>query len=77
MSDADITLPHHFTPREYQLGMLAHFDAGGLRYSGVWHRRAGKDRTSLAVLSKMAFTPGRVGTYWHCLPTLRQARKVV
>jgi hypothetical protein len=41
----------------------------------VWHRRGGKDSTSintLAVASQM-----RVGTYWHLLPTLNQGRKVV
>jgi phage terminase large subunit len=42
---------------------------------GVWHRRAGKDSVCLnfaAVASQM-----RVGTIWHMLPTLTQARKVI
>src|SRR3972149_2654293 len=38
-------------------------------------RRAGKDRTALALLSMMAFK--RVGTYWHLLPTNVQARRVI
>lgn len=69
----DIRLPHGFTAREYQLGAMRFFDNGGLRYSGVWHRRAGKDRVMLAQTSKMAHR--KIGLYWHCLPTLKQARK--
>lgn len=45
------------------------------RANCVWHRRAGKDSCSLqiaAVGSQM-----RVGTYWHMLPSLQQARRVV
>ncbi len=41
----------------------------------VWHRRAGKDSTSINTLAVAAHQ--RVGTYWHMLPTLNQARKVV
>jgi hypothetical protein len=41
----------------------------------VMHRRGGKDRTALAQACKDAFK--RVGLYWHCLPTLKQGRKVV
>lgn len=41
----------------------------------VMHRRGGKDRTALAQTCKDAHR--RVGLYWHCLPTLKQARKVV
>lgn len=41
----------------------------------VWHRRAGKDSVCLnfgAVATQM-----RVGTVWHMLPTLKQARRVI
>jgi len=71
----DVILPHGFTPRANQRPVMAFFDRGGKRYSGIWHRRAGKDRVMLAQVSKMAHR--RVGTYWHCLPTLKQARKVI
>lgn len=74
-SPHDIHLPHAFTARGYQTGVMRFFDNGGKRYSGVWHRRAGKDRVMLAQKSKMAHE--RIGLYWHCLPTLKQARKAV
>lgn len=41
----------------------------------VWHRRAGKDSTSINTLGVAGHM--RVGTYWHMLPTLNQGRKVV
>jgi hypothetical protein len=71
----DIVLPHGFTPRHYQRPIMRFFDSGGKRAWWCVHRRGGKDRTMLAQVSKMAHR--RVGTYWHMLPTLRQARKVV
>lgn len=58
---------------------MSHMLSGGSmdrkRANCVWHRRAGKDSCSLqihAVASQM-----RIGTYWHMLPTLKQARRVV
>src|SRR3954466_4644975 len=62
-------------PRHYQLPYMRAMD-GGCKFA-VWvmHRRGGKDRTALAQTCKMAFR--RVGLYWHCLPTLKQGRKVV
>lgn len=47
----------------------------GKRAAAVWHRRAGKDSVCLnfgAVATQM-----RVGTIWHMLPTLKQARRVI
>jgi hypothetical protein len=63
------------TPRHYQLPYMVAMD-GGCKFA-VWvmHRRGGKDRTALAQACKMAFA--RPGLYWHCLPTLKQGRKVV
>jgi hypothetical protein len=61
--------------RDYQKPVVSYFDKGGRRASLVWHRRSGKDRTMLNVAVRMAHR--RVGTYWHCLPTHKQARKVV
>lgn len=61
--------------RDYQKGVVSHFDKGGTRASLVWHRRSGKDRTMLNVVCRMAHK--RVGLYWHCLPTHKQAKKVV
>jgi hypothetical protein len=70
-----IKLPHCFVPRAYQRRLMRYFDAGGLRASCIWHRRAGKDRVMLAHTSNAAFK--RVGLYWHLLPSLAQGRKSV
>jgi len=64
-----------FTPRGYQVPYMEAMDRGCKFAVWVMHRRGGKDRTALAQTARMAFR--RVGLYWHCLPTLRQARKVV
>jgi phage terminase large subunit len=63
------------TPRHYQLGYMGAMDRGCKFAAWVMHRRGGKDRTALAQACKQAFQ--RVGLYWHCLPTLKQGRKVV
>jgi phage terminase large subunit len=41
----------------------------------VWHRRAGKDKTSWNLMIKAACL--RVGTYFYILPTYTQAKKVI
>lgn len=63
------------TPRAYQRPYMAAMDQGCKFAVWVMHRRGGKDRTALAQACKQAFI--RTGLYWHCLPTLKQARKVV
>lgn len=75
---ANIQLPNNWSARPYQrnigkymLSQTEHAKRGCL----VWHRRSGKDSTSLnltSVLSQM-----RIGTYWHLLPELNQGRKVI
>lgn len=62
-------------PRHYQLPYMAAMDRDCKFAVWVMHRRGGKDRTALAQACKQAFK--RVGLYWHCLPTLKQGRKVV
>lgn len=47
----------------------------GLRASMVWHRRGGKDLTSINICCFKAFQ--RVGTYWHVLPTYKQGKQIV
>lgn len=71
----DLVIDGGFKPRHYQVPYMAAMD-GGCKFA-VWvmHRRGGKDRTALAQTAKMAFN--RVGLYWHCLPSLRQGRKVI
>lgn len=45
------------------------------RAAVVWHRRAGKDLFSINFIAEQMMA--RRGTYWHCLPTYAQGRKVV
>jgi len=64
-----------FEPRHYQIPFMSALDNGAKFLVWVCHRRGGKDRTVLAQTARMAMQ--RVGLYWHCLPTLKQARKVI
>lgn len=45
------------------------------RLMAVWHRRAGKDEIVLNAISNLADT--EIGTYWHCFPEYKQARKAI
>lgn len=71
----DLVIDGGMVPRPYQQPYMAAMDNGCKFAVWVMHRRGGKDRTALAQTCKMAFR--RVGLYWHCLPTLKQGRKVV
>jgi hypothetical protein len=71
----DVVINGGLTPRHYQLPYMLAMDGGCKFACWVMHRRGGKDRTALAQACKDAFR--RVGLYWHCLPTLKQGRKVV
>lgn len=70
-----ITLPHDFTPREFQAAAYQKLDEGVKRVISCWHRRAGKDIAGINYVAKSS--QQRVGTYWHGLPSQRQARKVI
>jgi hypothetical protein len=71
----DVTIPYKFSPRSYQVPFLQAMDSGKKRACWVVHRRGGKDKTAVNFTAKRAFQ--RVGTYYHCLPTYNQARKVL
>jgi len=73
----DISLPYKFEPREYQYPMLRYFDETPTRQRAfvLAHRRAGKDLLAWNILIKES--QKRVGTYWHVLPLLNQARKIL
>lgn len=75
--DGVITLPYQFTPREYQYPVLRYYDEmkGRQRAFLLAHRRTGKDLLAWNILIKE--TQKRVGTYWHVLPLLNQARKII
>ncbi len=72
-----ITLPYNFTPREYQLPLLRYYDEVPNRKRAfvLAHRRTGKDLLAWNILIKES--QKRVGTYWHVLPLLNQARKIL
>lgn len=72
-----ITLPYKFVPREYQYPALRYFDEMPNRQRAflLAHRRTGKDLLAWNILIKES--QKRVGTYWHVLPLLNQARKII
>ena len=75
-----VSLPNQWKAREYQAELWRYmikdgYNAPGKLAACVWHRRAGKDSFSLNFGCVMAHQ--RKGTYWHMLPTLQQARRVV
>lgn len=70
-----ITIPHNFTPRDYQLPLYRAMDSGYTRALTVWHRRAGKDKSLWNLIIKKAFD--RVGVYYYFFPTYSQGRKVI
>lgn len=41
----------------------------------VWHRRAGKDEIVMNGIADLASR--EIGTYWHCFPEYKQARKAI
>lgn len=41
----------------------------------VWHRRAGKDEILMQAIAELSET--QIGTYWHCFPEYKQARKAI
>lgn len=45
------------------------------RLIAIWHRRAGKDEIVLNAMRELAWKDP--GTYWHCFPEMKQARKAI
>lgn len=71
----EISIPNDWHPMVHQWPLSNAIKNGIKRAVAVWHRRAGKDSTSLNITAIETFK--RKGTYWHMLPTALQARKVV
>jgi phage terminase large subunit len=64
-----------YQPRPYQIPIIKAFDNGIKRIIQVWHRRAGKDLTTLnLVIGEMVKT---VGNYYYFYPTYSQGRKAL
>ena len=72
---SNIVLPHHFTPREYQLPFFRAMDGGKKRAVLVDHRRCGKDKSAINFVFKEMFT--RKGAYYYFFPTYNQGRKIL
>ncbi len=72
---AEIRLPYHWKPRDYQRSAWGYLTGGGKRLVQRWHRRAGKDEMDLHWTCLAAHQ--RVASYWTCLPEYSQARKAL
>lgn len=75
-----ITIPHNYTPRAYQLKFWRAMESGIKRAVKVWPRRTGKDKTDLNFTISRMFPEnkyGRIGTYFHFFPTYAQGKKVI
>jgi phage terminase large subunit len=59
----------------HQDALWRYLEAGGLRATAIWHRRAGKDDVAMHWACKAAHK--RRGNYWHMLPQAEQARKAI
>lgn len=71
----EITIPHKYNPRPYQLPLLQALDNGIKRAIIVWNRRSGKDKTCFNYMIKKSLE--KVGTYFYFLPTYKQAKRVI
>ena len=71
----NLTLPHNYIPRDYQLPFWQAMESGKKRAICVWHRRAGKDKTfTNYCFQQMA---ERVGIYYYYFPTQTMGRKIL
>ena len=74
-----VQVPYNWIARGYQEPLLNYLSAGmglgGQRAVCVWHRRAGKDLTSINW--SIYASCERPGNYYHFLPKTNQGRKVI
>lgn len=70
-----ILLPNNWHPRYYQTNAWDYFAGGGKRAILLWPRRHGKDDLGLNWTAVAAHQ--RIGSYWHVLPKMTQARKAI
>lgn len=73
----EITFPHLYTPRWYQLPLWEYMQKGGFRKKRaavVWHRRGGKDLNAIHLINTAGAE--RPGLYWHLFPTYAQGKKI-
>jgi len=72
---SDIVLPYKWASRLHQQPFMKHMWEGGKRAVLVWHRRAGKDASSLNFTA--VETQRKVANYWHMFPEQKQGRKAI
>ncbi len=67
---------HEFRVRWYQQQLhRALVERTHDRLIAIWHRRAGKDEIVMNAMRELALKDP--GTYWHCFPEYKQARKAI
>lgn len=70
-----IRIPYNFEPRDYQVPLFQAMDSGFTRAVVRWHRRAGKDKALINLITKKAWE--RKGVYFYVYPFYAQARKAL
>ena len=71
----EISLPHKYSPRKYQIPLWEAFDKGFNRLVQLWHRRSGKDLTDLNIVCREMWE--NVGNYYYTFPTYSQGKKAL
>lgn len=71
----EITLPHKFKPRLYQIPLLHALESGKKKAVVVWARGLGKDLVAMNYLVQRAME--EPGVYLHCFPNYNQAKRAI
>lgn len=71
----EITLPHKYEPRGYQIPLWRAVQSGIKRIVVVWHRRSGKEKTIVNIVAQES--QKRKGTYFYFFPTYKQGKKIL
>ena len=69
----ELTIPYHFTPRDYQLPIFEAIVSWVKGIILVWHRRAWKDKACFNIIVKKAMED--VWIYYYVFPTYSQGKK--
>lgn len=71
----ELTIPYHFTPRDYQIPIFEAIDNWIRRIIMVRHRRAWKDKACFNLIVKKALED--VWVYYYVFPTYSQGKKAL
>ena len=69
----ELTIPYHFTPRDYQLPIFEAIDSWVKRIIMVRHRRAWKDKACFNIIVKKAIED--IWIYYYVFPSYSQGKK--